>query len=65
MPQRYPKPDCTSFAVSVREGNRLHDKVSALTIRANASHRAARGIHVLSDEAAGSCRMLDSFLTAW
>lgn len=47
MPQGYPKPDCTGFAVSVREGNRLHGEVSALTARANGSHRAASSVRVL------------------
>lgn len=65
MPQGYPEPDCTGFAVSVREGNRLYEEVSALTARANASHRAARGVRVLFWRAADRHGMLGSILTAW
>jgi len=39
--------------------------VSALMARANASHSTARGVRLLSDGAAGSCGMLDSFLAGW
>lgn len=39
-----PKPDCTGFAVSVREGNRLHEEVSALATGATASPEAGRGV---------------------
>lgn len=38
---------------SVSEGNRLHDEVSALAARALRSPRAARGVRVLSGQAAG------------